>query len=272
MIVQSAAPGTEHFVITMDEHTAFAAQLAECFGNDQFEPVEPRALMLDVIAHHDAGWRPIDAAALRDAATGLPYHLVKTPFASIVESSTASPDFNRATHAYCELISSMHCWGLYNGRFGMSDKVLLDNLANENRAIADVMLDAEHARQLRLRAELAANPETAAWVDEAHLFQNYKQLQFFDTLALYFNCMPEGARQSERFVQVPLTASTDTTVTVTPVAPGVYGFAPFPFNRDGVEVTFNGRYLAPVAEGPDVRDALAKAPTRSQTVRLVAGN
>ena len=42
MIVQSATtPDSEHFVITMDEHTAFAAQLALAFGNERFEPVSP---------------------------------------------------------------------------------------------------------------------------------------------------------------------------------------------------------------------------------------
>ncbi|MFT4562134.1 MAG: hypothetical protein ACI9BW_001878, partial [Gammaproteobacteria bacterium] len=74
MIVQSAPQGSKHFVITMDQHTAFSAQLAEAFGNERFEPVEPRSLMLHVIEHHDAGWRDLDAAALRDPETGLPYN------------------------------------------------------------------------------------------------------------------------------------------------------------------------------------------------------
>jgi len=271
MIVQNAAaPDAEHFVITMDEHTAFAAQLALAFGNDRFEPVAPRALMLHVVQYHDAGWRALDASAPRDPATGLPYHLVKTPLARIVETSAASADFNAERHAFCGLLSSMHVWGLYNGRFGMSDKVLLNELAAENRAIVDGMLAREAARQERLRAELAANPDTAPWVEPARLMQNYKQLQLFDTLALYFNCIPEGARGPAWFTHVPLNGTSDTEVHVTPLAKGCYAFDPFPFAEDGIEVTFTGRYLAPVAGGDDVRDALGRLPTRSQTVRLVA--
>ena len=76
MIVQSAADRERHFVTTMDEHTHFAGQLAAAFGNSQFDPVEPRAQMLHVIEHHDAGWRALDAAVLRDPATGFPYNLV----------------------------------------------------------------------------------------------------------------------------------------------------------------------------------------------------
>ncbi|MFP6682270.1 MAG: DUF3891 family protein, partial [Gammaproteobacteria bacterium] len=179
MIVQTASESQEHFVITMDQHTELSAQFAEHFGNDQFESVKPREQMLHVISNHDVGWRKLDAAALRDPATGLPYNLVQTPFEQIVATSKLSPDFNSKTHPYCELISSMHSWGLYNGRYGMSDKVLLDMLAEENRVTADTMLDKEMERQKRIKAELKKDPETATWVSEDHLMQNYKQLQFF---------------------------------------------------------------------------------------------
>lgn len=272
MIVQNAAAGVEHFVITMDQHTALAGKLAEQFGNAQFEPVSPREQMLYVIAHHDAGWRGLDAQALRDPATGLPYHLVRTPFARLVETSAASPDFHSARHPYCELLSSMHSWGLYNGRYGMSDKVLLNDLAAGNRPVADSMLDREVARQQRLRAALAADPATAAWIDDAHLFQNYKQLQFFDTLALYFNCMPEGARSATTFTHVPMNAVADAEIEIRPLGDSRYALAPFPFAEDGVEVQFEGRYLAPVADGPDVRAALASAPLSRQRVRLIAAH
>jgi len=272
MIVQSAsAPDAAHFVITMDQHTTFAARLAALFGNERFEPVSPREQMLYVIGHHDAGWRALDAQALRDPATGLPYHLVRTPFARLVETSAASPDFNGATHPYCELMSSMHSWGLYNGRYGTSDKVLLNDLAADNRSLAEPMLDGERARQQRLRAQLAADPATAPWVEESHLFQNYKQLQFFDTLALYFNCAPEGERGATSFAHVPLSAGADTDVTITPLGSATYAFAPFPFAEDGATVHFEGRYLTPVAEGPDVRAALDRTPLARQVVRLVAG-
>jgi hypothetical protein len=86
----------------------------------------------------------------------------------------------------------MHSWGLYNGRYGMSDKVLLDGLADENRRMADTMLDGEIARQEELKSQLASDPKTAPWIDEARLFQNYKQLQLFDTMTLYFNCVHAG--------------------------------------------------------------------------------
>ena len=55
MIVQTAPEGAPRFIITMAEHTSFAGQLARVFGNDRFEPVEPREEMLYLIDHHDHG-------------------------------------------------------------------------------------------------------------------------------------------------------------------------------------------------------------------------
>lgn len=269
MIVQSAPEGQPRFVITMQQHTAFAAALAANFGNDRFERVEPHKLMLYVIAHHDAGWKALDARAPRDPGTGLPYNLVQTPFEQIVATSSASPDFNGKRHPYCELISSMHSWGLYNGRYGMSEKVLLDGLAADNRAMADSMLEKERERQARLEAALAEDPDTRAWVEPDHLFQNYKQLQFFDTLALYFNCTHEAAREPSTFAHVPLNATADTEVRVTPLGRGRYAFDPFPFASGELELQFNGRFLEPVPEGDSVAGALEAAPTTSQRVWLL---
>lgn len=271
MIVQMASENSPHFVMTMDQHTTLSGQFAEHFGNDAFEAVQPREQMLYVIAHHDAGWKDLDKAALRDPATGLPYNLVQTPFEHIVATSKASPDFNGATHPYCELISSMHSWGLYNGRYGMSDKVLLDSLAADNRSVADGMLNAEIARQERLKETLRANPETAAWVEDAHVFQNYKQLQFFDTLALYFNCVPEDERTEASFAHVPMSATRDAVVDIRPLGAGSYAFSPYPFDRDGIELQFEGRYLAPVHSGDSVRDELERTAVETQSIRLVAG-
>ncbi len=273
MIVQTAGDGDAQFVITMDQHTSLAGKFARAFGNDRFEPVTPLDIVLYIVEHHDAGWADLDKEAAVDPNTGLPYHLVDTPFEKIIRTSAASPDFNSRHHPFCGLLSSMHSWGLYNGRYGLSDKVLLDMMTDDNRAVAGDMLDGELARQQRLKAELAADPETAGWIDEDHLFQNYKQLQFFDTMALYFNCQPEGARRETVFQNVPERAGVDVDVTVRPLGDGVYSVAPFPFAPEygsGVSFSFDGRYIKPDMGRRAVdMDSIAVV---SQTVKLVAGN
>lgn len=269
MIIQSAPAGEPQIVITMAEHMTLAGRFARAFGNAAFEPVEPREEVLYIIDHHDAGWADVDTKAAIDTQTGLPYDLRDTPFETIVETSRASPEFNSRRHSYCGLLSSMHSWGLYNGRYGLSDHVLLDTLAAENRSSADEMLEGELSRQERLKAELASNPETAAWIEEGHLFQNYKQLQFFDTLALYFNSAHEDARVEQSFMHVPRNAREDVTVTVRPAGDGVYHVSPYPFADDPLDVSFTGRSMVP---DPDRKTVdLGSITTDSQTITLTTG-
>ena len=273
MMVQSAPDGGAHFVITMDEHTTFAGLLARAFGNETFEPVAPRDEMLWVVDYHDRGWQELDAEAALDPKTGLPYNLTQTPFGDIIKTSNKSPSFNQNHHAYCGLISSMHSWGLYNGRYGMSDHVLLDSIAVENRGIADSMLDDELKRQEELKAELAKDATTAAWVESDHLMQNYKQLQFFDTVALYFNLKHAGIRGEASFEHVPRSATDDATIALREEGEGTYSFSPYPFVKDGLELWFTGHYLEPQTKGTkaDLQEILATTPVSTQTVRFVAG-
>jgi len=271
MIVQTA-PGPERLAIMMHEHTALAGQFARAFGNDEFEPANPADEMVYVTAHHDAGWTEFDRNPVTDPATGLPYNLIETPALHITRTSARSPDFNERHHPYCGLMSSMHSWGLYNGRYGISNQVLIDKIAPQDRPLAEKMLDGELARQQRLKAELAKDARGSAWLGESHVFQNYKQLQFFDTLALYFNRTHEAARGEQGFTHVPRNAREEATIIVRPRAPGVYEVAPFPFTTEG-EFAFAGRRIVPrqhEANGgwPAV---LKHTPTEWECFRLVAG-
>jgi len=273
MIIQTAPPGTPRLAIMMYEHNALCLQFAKAFGNDRFERLEPFDEMVYVISNHDAGWLEYDRNPGIDSATGLPYNLVDTPPASIITTSRLSPDFNQRQHAYCGLISSMHSWGLYNGRYGLSKMVLLDKVAAKDRPLADNMLKGELDRQARLKAELAADPRTASWADERKIFQNYKALQFADTLALYFNRIHPAERTEQTFEHVPLSKDEDANVTIRPVDADTYSLSPFPLITDGAEFAFCGRRVTAdhgSAEG-GWPGALQRLPTAWEIFRLVAG-
>lgn len=273
MMIQTAPEGAPRFAIKMDEHTALAGEFARAFGNQMFEAVEPRELMLYMVANHDKGWVAFDAAPKTDPRSGLPYNLVDTPAEDITRTSAASPDFNEKRHAYCGLLSSMHSWGLYNGRYGMSDKVLIDSIPAQERHLADRMLEGELKRQARLKAQLARDGEAAAWIEEGHLFQNYKQLQFFDTLALYFNRSHEAARGETRFEHVPMNAREDATITIRPLGGGGYALSPYPFAESPAQFKFSGRYLRPSDRGAqtDWSAVFASAPLQWQRFTLLEG-
>jgi hypothetical protein len=274
VIVQAkpqGAPADAPSTITEQlEHTRFAGRFAAAWGNAEFAPLAPKALMEHLVAHHDDGWDVVDASIGRDPETGLPWNLVKTPLPDVVKSSSRGPDLLEAFHPYCGLLSSMHSYGLYHGRYGLSDKVFMKMIPEEHKPAADDMLNRELGRQARLKAKLATSSEFAAHVEEQALFSNYKLLQFFDTLALYFNCTSEAARGESSFANVPRRVGDDVTITVKRLEKGVYRVSPFPFSRDGLVVTCAVRRLAPQPVGTDMARALAAAPLEVETMRLVA--
>ena len=256
----------------MYEHTALAHQFARAFGNRSFQAPDPLELVCYVVGHHDAGWAELDRDPATDPVSNLPYNLVETPAEHITVTSRRSPEFNERHHPYTGLLSSMHSWGLYNGRYGLSNMVLIDKIPPQERPLAERMLDGELQRQKRLKDELARDPAAAAWLDERHIFQNYKQLQFFDLLALYFNRTHVSERGELKLDHVPLNAREDVTITVRPAGDGVYSLSPYPFAAEGASFAYAGRPISPGRQDRDGRwtGALAAAPTVWETFRLVA--
>ena len=235
MIIQTAPAGQPRLAIMMYEHTALCGQFARAFGNDAFEPLAPLDPMIYVISHHDAGWIEFDHDPVTDPKTGLPYNLIETPAQYITVTSRLSPDFNERQGPFCGLISSMHSWGLYNGRYGLSNHVLIKQFPESERPLAERMLDGELARQKRLKEDVRKDPKLADRLDQKKLFQNYKQLQFIDTLALYFNRVHPSERGTQVFEHVP--RSTPVQCPSFPFSPG---WTCRPANANSASVGANG--------------------------------
>lgn len=271
MIVQTAPPGQPHFVIEQTDHARACGQLAQAFGNETFALPEPAPWLVAVVTHHDEGWAEVDAQVLAAPATGLPHHLTQTPLPLLIRTSQGSPDFNERQHPFCGLLSSMHTYGLFNGRYGLSDFIFIDKVTAEHKAAAQAMLNHELARQARLTERLLADPATAAWARSETLFTHYKLLQFFDTLGLYFHMTHAEARREARFANVPDARGAHHTIALTPRADGAYALSPFPFAGEALTFTTLGRYVHPQPAETDWPALFAQTPKTAQTYHLVAG-
>ncbi|MCL1123231.1 DUF3891 family protein [Shewanella surugensis] len=270
MIVQSATSDQPHFIVTMAEHSGFAGKLARVFGNTDFEGITPLTEMLYLIDHHDRGWFELDANPCVNPQTGLPWHLSNTPSALKVTTMMKSVDFNQAHHLYCGLLAAMHMWGIYHGRYGLSERALVSDIPNKFKVLFNEQFRLLAQRQTLLMAQLNQQPTTLYWL-QRHLWQNYKQLQFFDTLALYFNGTCEQERQSLSLVQVPITATETTTVTIKSLKGNQYLMTPFPFNEPVITLSFKGQYLMPAKRDQHaLLEALALAPVAAQVVHIVS--
>jgi hypothetical protein len=279
MITQTAPVGEPHFVMTMAEHMEMCGQMARAFGTDAFEPIAPYDEMLYVVDNHDRGWEEYDRNPGLDDDQ-LPFIMSRTPTPENMNTNKVSPDVNEAHHPYCGLLSSMHSWGLYNKRYGYSQFVVRARTTTSitvkqlYQPKVDAFLAEEIERQSRLKAELAAAPATRSWIEAGKLVQNYKQLQFFDTLALYFNLYHADERGEQIYTHVPQSAERDATLTLRKVSDRVYAMAPFPFRVEKLTLTCPGRYVKPFARDFDpskVGAALRALPTDRQTYELVPG-
>jgi hypothetical protein len=269
MIIQSSRTGQVRFVIRQVDHARLSGRFAEAFGNDTFAPLDPKTLMEFVSAHHDEGWVELDAAPPRDPQTGLPYQFFETPRKLVVPVHAQSPEFNEQHHPFCGLLASMHTWGLYHGRYGLADRATIDSVSPVDKPAVLAMLQGELARQARLQAVLAASESTKAWADDSALFNCYQQLQFFDTLSLYF-CMGDPAAPKQAvFRRVPLALGTDVTITVRQLRPGFYGLSPYPFAQDFLDVSVTGRYMLPVPVTGALSRTIAETPEDVQKFTLV---
>jgi Protein of unknown function (DUF3891) len=269
MIIQASRQGRARFVIRQVDHARLAGRFAAAFGNDTFAALDPQPLMEYMTAHHDEGWAGLDAAAPRDPETNLPYQFTETPRAMVVPVHARSAELNEQHHPFCGLLASMHVWGLYHGRYGLSERSGIDAVSPADKPAVLAMLQDELARQARLQTQFAKDPATQAWADDAVLFNCYQQLQFFDTLSLYF-CMGDPAAPKQAvFRRVPLAVATDVTVTLRPLRPGFYGLSPYPFAEDFLQVSLTGRRLMPAPAQADLARTLAETPEETQTFTLV---
>jgi hypothetical protein len=196
---------------------------------------------------------------------GLPYSLIDTPLKYIIETSRASPDFNEKNSPFCGLISSMHTYGLYNGRYGLSDAINLDWIPDAMRPDVDRMLVYETERQSRLKIQLADN----GLIDDKLIFQAYKFLQFVDACALYFNMNPAGQRGVARFLNVPKSLIEGIDIEVVELDSGDYRFEPYPFRQERLSLYFEGRYLQSGDLKHDQNNASTMARTERQYLDIV---
>lgn len=272
MIIQTAPDDHPHLVIFQTDHALMCGQIALAFGNETFAAPNPLEPMVYVAAHHDDGWTQIDARVEMDVATGLPYNLTKTPLPYLLQTSASSPAFNEKHHPYSGMMSSMHTTGLFHGRYGLSDKVFIELVPDEMQAATKNMLTAELDRQEKLKEILEANTETAVLIQDPVLFHNYKLLQFFDTLALYFQMTHEAGRGDSYFENVPQTVGDDVTIPIKRIEPGVYALSPYPFREEKLTLNYEGRPMKPQPVGTDLKALMAATEPITETITLVAGS
>lgn len=231
MIVRKPGNG-ELLLIGQTDHSKLVGQLAASWGNDEFAVPDPYDSMVRAAGFHDYGWLRYETSPLIHDETGEPYGFQNLPFSrSQLESYQWSLDWMADIDRYSGLIMNMHRTGLWRDRYGM---ITYPKGYNPPQTGSEIQ---EFVR----RNEAWQETERPLWnLDQ--LWINYRLMQVWDLLGLYFCCHD----LCEDYIEpVPTSYSRPKNVRLTmkPAGPGQVEFDPYPFSQRPCRLQLNFKQL-----------------------------
>src|SRR5579875_2104455 len=246
MIVRAEEDGTL-VLISQTDHSQMVGEFAAHWGNQRYAQPRPYEPVVRAAIYHDYGWLSYETAPKLDPASGRPSSFMQA--GPPLSSYGWIADWMKSIDRYSALLISMHRTGLWQRRYG-------------------VMSHPDGPNPRSLSPEIAGFIETSeAWqrqerqaVDQAVLDVNYRLLQVWDLLGLYFCCAPPRA---DFIDPVPLDySSAGVRMTMTPAGANRVAFEPYPFDLRPLRVQVRARRLAAptYADEAELRKAYFQAP------------
>jgi hypothetical protein len=236
MIIRKESTGSLT-LIGQTDHSRFVGQLAAHWGNRDFEAPKPYDSVVRAATFHDYGWLRYETSPLIDPQSGEPYPFLRVPMTpQQLGAYQWSLDWMADIDPYSGLIVSMHRTGLWQGRYGMikhpAGRYNLTALSPEVQAL----ITHNEAWQERLRATL----------DAKGVWTNYRLMQVWDLLGLYFCCQEP---YEDAIEPVPVSyAGADhegVRLAMKPIGPRRVAFEPYPFDVRPCRVQLAFRTVSP---------------------------
>jgi len=277
MIRRELADGTV-LLIPQEHHADVAAQFAAHWGGGRFATPRPYQSVVFATIYHDSGHREVEADLPVDVEIGAPYGHRDMPAAfKRPEANVANAMWIGTRDPYAALLASMHRTGLGKRRYGtvrswQTDYASVspptaDGPAGREAAFADMEpWQLEHMASLGL----TDTPSQGA------LWFNYRLLQVFDLLSLYFCCDDDDGSMREVTlggVPVDYGSAAGAEVHLTPAGESTVKMAPYPLDESPLQVSVLARRMAPITgfSEADVREAYYRSPRHLLSWELVAG-
>jgi hypothetical protein len=252
-------------LVQQQHHGKLAGQIAAAWGNDHFSAPR-RESLVTAAERHDDGWAVWEQwPRLDDQGQPLRFFDVLIPShlafyrAAIVDIASVDP--------YAGLLIAMHGAGIYRERYGTQPGLRNNGAERYPDEVEGFVREMEESYPRRM--EEAGVSDEERWVD-------YRLLQTFDRLALYFSGLPPLEQdQALTIGHVPVDyEGGEAELTLTPLAPFEHAptrvrIEPFPFRDSPASFSLERRVLA--KDGWDeagYRDAVRATP--SEHIELVA--
>ena len=268
MVVRELPDG-RCLVSTQEDHAELAAQFAAHWGNRRFSQLRPFKTMLFATMFHDSGYREFEGNPPINIEKGRPFALrEEVPGFETTELNAYAKNVEwvYSHDPYAGLLVSMHRTGLWHNRYNVFIKPAMR--LRERSVAVQTAKEALEARQAEIKRALAAGNA----VFENELAYNYRALQVFDLLSLYFCC--DGYDGEDQFkpytvTPVPVVYDSDETVELCllPNGPRAVRMEPYPFDVSPLQVDLRVRLLAPAGEKSEqaALEAYQRAPRRLLT-------
>jgi hypothetical protein len=241
VIVRKLRSG-ETIVAGQTDHSKLVGQLAAHWGNAEFDAPRPYESVVRAATFHDYGWLRYETSPLINPESGEPYQFIKLPLAPEQMSSYQwSLDWMAEIDRYAGLIVNMHRTGLWKVRYDTIKHPIAYNLTNMPPEIAR-FIEKNEAWQERTRAAY----------DRDELWQNYRLMQIWDLLGLYFCCQDPYEDHIEPVpVRYGAGKNAGTKMTMKPLGEGRVAFDPYPFDVRPCRIQLGFKRL-PAASFPSV--------------------
>jgi hypothetical protein len=235
-VIVREAPDGSTLLIGQTDHSRLVGQFGAHWGNAQFARPEPYESVARAAAFHDFGWLRYETAPAYTEASGDTPGFRNIPTdESKLEEYQWCIDWFLQKDPYAGHIVGMHRTGLWRGRY--KAMVHPPHAVRQQPAAVDAFIATHEARR---EHELIDNK----W-DAQQMRINYRLLQVWDLLGLYFACDEPYA---EYFEPVPVDYGSaegeGVRMTLTPLGPRTIKFDPFPFNTPACHVQLAYRRMA----------------------------
>jgi hypothetical protein len=252
-------------VVLQPDHADLSAQFARAWGGggeNGFERPSPLESVVVAAARHDDGWAVWERAPALDRDGVAPRNFLDVEVPSHLAFYRAMIAAVLDHDPYAGLLVSMHGAGIYRGRYGTQPSLKL-TFADEVRDQVEAFVAEQEELHGLLVGRLGV-PEEERWT-------NYRLLQVFDRLSLYFCLRDLEGGEADALDPVPCDyEGAEATLAIEPVGSWHVRIDPYPFAEAPARLRLVRRVLPKTSwpDGDAFRRAFAAAPPQDVDITI----